>query len=51
MIAAVIVVVHKASDGHLKITRHFIRDLVYLVLVALMVPFQVPVGLRMAGCS
>ena len=47
VIAAVVVVVHESSDSHLQITRHFIRDLVHLVLDALMVPLQFPVGLRM----
>ena len=47
MIAAVVVVVHEASDGLLQITRHFIRDLVHLLLDALMVPLQFPVGLGM----
>jgi len=45
--AAVVVVVHEAGDGRLQLTRHFIRDLVHLVLDALMVPLQFPVGLRM----
>ena len=46
MIATVVVVVHEASDCHLQVARHFIRDLVHLVLDALMVPLQFPVGLR-----
>ena len=47
MIAPVVVVVHEAGDGHLQVTRHFIWDLVHLLLDALMVPLQFPVGLRM----
>jgi len=34
VIAAVVVVVHEAGDGHLQITRDFIRALVHLVLDA-----------------
>jgi hypothetical protein len=47
VIAAVVVVVHEASDCHLQAARHFIRDLVHLVLDALMVSLQFPVGLGM----
>jgi hypothetical protein len=47
VIAAVVVVVYEAGDGHLQITRHFIRDLVYLVLDGSMVPLWLPVDLRM----
>ena len=45
MVAVVVIVVHEAGDGHLQITRDFIRDLVHVVLDALMVPLQLPVGL------
>ena len=46
VIAAVVVVVHESSDSLLQVTRHFIGHLVHLVLDALMVPLQFPVGLR-----
>ena len=47
MIATVVVVVHEAGDGHLQITRDLIRDLVHVLLDALMVPLQFPIGLGM----
>ncbi len=46
MVATVVVVVHKVSDGYLQITRNVIGYLVHLFLDALMVPLQFPIGLR-----
>ena len=48
VIATVVVVVHEANDGLLQITRGLIRHLVHLLIDALTVSLQFPVGLRMA---
>ncbi len=50
MVTAVVVVVDKVGNCHLKLAREFIRDLVHLPLDALVIALQLPVSLGMVGC-